>query len=462
MTRDRRDTLVLAAVLAAAVGLYAAAWGGAPATDGDSAGYLEVAADLADGQLDRLYWRPIGYPLLLLVTGSTPTPGTALVGTQLVLHALAVALCAGLLRRARAGRAPTAAFIAVALLPPFVEHAAFVLSESMAQLLVVGGLVGFARWLLGGHWTWLVTGALALGCVSLVHPADQLLWLVLPALALLWSVLVPSGPIAPGRALAGAAVVAAVAVPILGGVMAWNAARFDYAGISPMLGVTLSHKTVRVLEKLPDEYNGVREILIRHRDAALLDPETGHLGLAYIFRALPELEAKTGLRGPALTRYLVKMNLALIRRAPMDYVDEVLRSAIWFWAPGVTDQSGFGSGALKAAFNGLRALVLVAFGSTLVLLVGPTVLLILRAKRTARTASPSATDVWAPLLVIWLSLGAIAYCCLVSITLTSAVYRLRIPVDLPILACVVLGPAAWRALVAGLGLGSDARAARPA
>jgi len=456
MTRDRRDTLVLAAVLAAAVGFYAAAWGGAPATDGDSAGYLEVAADLADGQLDQLYWRPIGYPLLLLVTGSTPTPGTALVVTQLVLHALAVALFVGLLLRVRAGRAPMVAFVAVALLPPFVEHAAFVLSESMTQFFVVAGLVGFARWLLGGHWAWLVTGALALGCASLVHPADQLLWLLLPVLALLWSVLMPSGSIASGRALAGAAVVAAVAVPILGGVMAWNATRFDYAGISPMLGVTLSHKTVRVLEKLPDEYNGVREILIRHRDAALLDPVTGHLGLAYIFRALPELEAKTGLRGPALSRYLVKMNLALIRRAPMDYVDEVLRSAIWFWSPGVTDQSGFGSGALKAAFNGLRALVLVAFGSTLVLLAGPTVLLILRAKRTAGTASPPATDAWAPLLVIWLSLGAIAYSCLISITLTAAVYRLRIPVDLPILACVVLGPATWRALVAGLGIGSDA------
>jgi hypothetical protein len=69
--------------------------------------------------------------------------------------------------------------------------------------------------------------------------------------------------------------------------------------------------------------------------------------------------------------------------------------------------------------------------------------------------------VWAPLLVIWLSLGAIAYCCLVSITLTSAVYRLRIPVDLLILACVALGPVSWRALVAGLGLGSSAGPARP-
>lgn len=138
----------------------------------------------------------------------------------------------------------------------------------------------------------------------------------------------------------------------------------------------------------------------------------------------------------------------------MDYVDEVLRSAIWFWAPGVTDQSGFGSGAVKAAFNGVRAIVLVAFFAVLVLLAGPAVLLAGRTARSEEGGGIEALPLWPSLVFVWLSIGAVAYDCLVSITLTAAVYRLRIPVDLPILACTLLGPGLFVQIRAALGLSS--------
>ncbi|MCC6642433.1 MAG: hypothetical protein IT386_14830 [Deltaproteobacteria bacterium] len=451
-TLSWRETLVLAGVLTALVVIYAFAWDGRPQMEGDSQGYLDVAAVLRDSPHDRLPNRPPGYPVLLLLTGSVPEPGLALLVTQLALHAAAVALLAGLLRRIDTRRALVALFVGVAMLPPFVEHADFVLSESLAQICVVAGLVGFSSWLLGGRASWLVLAAGALAAAPLVHSVDELLWVALSIVAALAAVLSRPKSAFRRRTVIGVTVISLAAVTVLGGVVVRNAIRFDFAGVSPMLGTRLSHKTVRVLERLPERYADVREILIRHRDGALLDPATGHLGLAYIFRAVPELQAKTGMNEQELSRYLVELNLALIRAAPMDYVDEVLRSAIWFWAPGVTDQSGFGSGAVKAAFNGVRALVLVSFFGGILLLAGPIVLLAGGAIRRGQGSDLESTPLWPGLVVVSLSLGAIAYDCLVSITLTSAVYRLRIPVDLPILACALLAPGLFVQIRAALGL----------
>ena len=441
--RSSTAALTLAVTLGL-IGVYAFAWDGRPALEGDSQGYLDVALDLRDGSLDHLSPRPVGYPALLLATGSAVNPGLALLVTQLALHAAAVLLMLFLLRRVGASRVAIGVFAVVAALPPFVEHAAFVLSESLAQLCVVSGVVGFAAWLLGGRVGWLVLAAGGVGLVPIVHPMGSLLWLVLAGSAGVACVLAPPPSPLRRRTLAGGAALFLAAAFVTGTVAAHNAARFGYAGVSPSLGTRLAHKTVRVLELLPDEYAGTREVLIRHRDAALLDPTTGHLGLAYIFRAISDLERETGLTGPALSDYLVRLNLELIKRAPMDYGDEVLRSAIWFWAPGVTDRSGFGSGAVKAAFNGVRAAIIVAFGLTVVLLSGPVLLSAASARGPGGAIDLAAAEVWPRLLVAWIFLAAIAYCCIVSITLTSAVYRLRIPVDPPILACAILGPGLWK------------------
>lgn len=451
--------LLASLLIGLATVVYGWAWRWTPALEGDSRGYLAVAADLTDGTLDQLHDRPVGYPLLLLVTGSTPDAGTTLLVTQLALHGLAVLAAVCLLRRLRVGPAAVAIFAGISFLPPFVEHAGFVLSETLAQLLVVSGIVGFVLWLLDASRAGLLASALSLSVVGLVHPGNQLVWLVLPASSLAFCIATRAPRALWRRTLRGALALSCLAVLVLGGTVAWNATRFGFFGTSPMLGKTLSHKTVRVVERLPDEYAGARAVLLRHRDAALLDPATGHLGLAYIFRAIPDLEAETGLQGAELSAYLVRLNLALIRRAPMDYVDEVLRSAVWYWAPGVTDRSGFGSGALKAGFNALRAGVLVAFGLTVVLLAGPSVLLARVARRstTGWHGGGMPEPLARMLLAMSCMLGAILCSCAVSTTLTAAVYRLRIPFDLPILAFACMGPAVWVLLRAALGGQDPAR-----
>lgn len=432
--------LVAAAVVATA---YLAAWQSSPTYDGDSQSYLEMARDFSDGHIDRPHLRAPGYPVFLVLAGALPEPGLQVVVVQILLHCASVALWLVLLRRLRASRLALAGFALIALSPPFVEHARFVLSEAVAEIAVSTAVAGVALFSLGGGSPWLVASATGVVLAGVVHPVYQLLWLVLPSLLLVfrWA----SGADLPTRkALVRTAVVlAAFTLPLLIVISLRNQERFGFAGVSPMLGATLSHKTARVVELLPDDEAVIREILVRHRNEALLDPGSQHLGHSYIFRALRELREATGLDGPALDRRLVGLNLELIRRAPMDYVDEVLRSQVWFWSPGVTDVSGFGSNALKVFWNGLRAAVLVGFWLSLLLLSGPT-LLFFQSQPWGTNARKAARPSLEIVMVLFLCIGTAFYAALVSGALTAAVYRLRIPVDLPILACVVLAPGLWR------------------
>ncbi len=438
---------IVAAIVVTAA--YSWAWSGAPAFDGDSPSYLEMARDFADGRIDRPHLRAPGYPLFLTASGEVDEPGARLVVTQVFLHCLCVALWLVLLRASRASRWACAMFVLVALSPPFVEHARFVLSEALAEVAVSAALAGIALFVLRGGRGWLLLSAAGVGGAGIVHPVHQLLWLLLPALLGLFRFASRGRLPSSRQVLASAILLAVAALGLFGTVMLRNQQRFGFASISPMLGATLSHKTSRVVELLPDDPAGVREILIRHRDAALLDPESQHLGHSYIFRALRELREATGLDAPGLDRELVRMNLELIRRAPMDYVDEVLRSQVWFWSPGVTDVAGFGSGVLKAAWNGLRSVVLVGFWGALLLLTGPA-LLYLAAPSDRLRPDPGARPLLETLLVCFLCVGTVFYTAAVSCALTAAVYRLRIPVDLAILAVVVLAPGLWGMLAAQL------------
>ena len=444
---SRRVREVVTGLLAAAVvaTAYLAAWQGAPAYDGDSPSYLEMARDFSDGRVDRPHLRAPGYPLFLTLAGALPEPGPQVLVVQILLHCASVALWLLLLRRLRASRLALAVFALPALSPPFVEHARFILSEAVAEIAVSTAVVGVALYSLRGGSPWLVASAAGAALAGVVHPIYQLLWLVLPSLLLVFRWV--SGADLPTRkALVRTTVLlAGFTLPLLALISLRNQERFGFAAVSPMLGATLSHKTARVVELLPDDEAGIREILIRHRNEALLDPDSQHLGQSYIFRALRELREATGLDGPALDRRLVGLNLELIRRAPMDYVDEVLRSQVWFWSPGVTDVSGFGSNALKVLWNGLRAAVLAGFWLSLLLLSGPT-LLFLRSQRWRADARIAARPLLEIVMVLYLCTGTAVYAALVSSALTAAVYRLRIPVDLPILAYVVLSPGLWRRL----------------
>lgn len=445
MSHRARVVASFATVGVLAVPLYLAAFGGTPSFEPDSSGYLAMARDLADGRIDRLWPRTVGYPALLVLTGSTPAPSWLLLAVQLALHGVAVGAVAYILARLGVGRAALATFGLVAFSPPFVEHAAFVLSESLTQALLCIGVVAWLCACLEGGTATLATAAASLGLVGLSHP-----------------VYAPSGPIAVGvalgawallplpqafvrRTLVGGSVVVLATVGVVASVSAWNAAHFGFAGFSPLVGITLSHKTPRLLESLPPAYGPVRAILIQHRDADLVDPQGDHLGYAYIYRALPDLERATGLTGPALSSYLVRMNLALIARKPMAYLDEVGRSLLWWASPGVTAVGGLGSPIVRAAGHLERVLVNAAVAASALLLAGPVVQRILRTARPLRrteAVAPGDARLFVAATFLALALAS----ALTSSALTAAVWRLRVPVDLLLLAFACLAPTLWRDL----------------
>ena len=445
----RSAAWALGALLAAAACFYGVVWPGAPFEEPDSAGYLEIAADLqAHGGLSRVWSRPPGYPLLLVATGSAPTPGRTLYATQLALHLVAVGLLWIALGRAGARPALRTAFAALALLPPFVEHAAFTLTESLAQLQLVLGIAGTFVWIRGGGAGWLVAACLAVGSALLVHPtyavASPTLALGIAALCLLPC----TAPNLRSRILrASMALIVAFGVGS-GGFLVHNAARFGYVGVSPMLGIVLSHKTGRVLERIPEEHAAVREILIRARNELLVRRDGDHLAYAYVFQALPALRRETGLDDVALDRLLTRLQLGLIARSPLEYGDEVGRSLLWYFSPGVSDFAAFGSGALKGLWHLVRAGVLALFAGTLALLAGPAWLLLAARRREGAAAPPLPPGLAASCGFLALGAAVVGAEALTASALTSAVWRMRVPVDLVILACALLGAQTFRALAA--------------
>src|SRR5574339_167049 len=81
-----RTAVAYAVLFTAAFMAYAWLWPQAPVMEGDSPQYLEVARDLTDFRIDALHDRTPGYPLLLVLTGSTETPTRALFYASLLLH----------------------------------------------------------------------------------------------------------------------------------------------------------------------------------------------------------------------------------------------------------------------------------------------------------------------------------------------------------------------------------------
>jgi hypothetical protein len=312
---------------------YSAAWRDAPIIQGDSTQYLEVARDLADFRLDQLHDRAPGYPLLLRITGSQNGPTRALFHTSLLLHFASIWLLALVLQSADLRRAWLLLFGCVLLLPSFVEPAALVMTENLTQFMVVVGVCSLAFALSRRSRGLLAVSALAFAYGAITRPVYQALAPVLAGG--LWVTAAFRTQIPLTRRFMAEAGVALVTASLLliGGVSWVNYSRFGYFGISPLLGFHLSTKTILVVERLPDEYATVREILIRHREAEFAKRGSTHSASQTIWEARSDLAGATGLSTPALSSYLTRMNLTLIRRAPLEYLEDVARSAATYWFP---------------------------------------------------------------------------------------------------------------------------------
>lgn len=320
--------LVLA-TLALAFVFYSLLWRQAPYANlnGDSPTYMEAARQIVAGPGNQVPDRVPGYPLLLVVTGSTNAPTRALFYVSLLLHAATTWMLAVALHAAHVRKRLIFLMACAINLPPAVEPAAVVLSENLCQALLVGAYGSLVLWRCHGRWPWLAAASLLFSTTALVRPTYQAVAICMAAALLLTPRILPSAALARRSAVQAAMALALAWFVIVGGYAARNRVRYGYLGVTPLLGFNLSTRTAAFLEDMPERYAPVRKALIEARDQSLLKPGSSHTGYMYIWSVIPELEHITGLNRVQLSGYMMRLNIDLIKRSPASYLGEVLRSA---------------------------------------------------------------------------------------------------------------------------------------
>jgi hypothetical protein len=447
-----RPTAAACAILfALAFGFYNLAWRQAPVVEGDSPQYLEVARDLSDGSIDALHDRTIGYPLLLVITGSAVEPSRALFETSLLLHLAAVWLLAIVLHRSGARPPLVLSFAVLGCLPVYAETAGYVMTENLAQFTLAAGLAALVLWLDSRRITLLAAASLAFAFSALTRPANQALTpaLALCLLGLPW-IFGPARFAAPAMRKAAVTLVAGSLV-ILGAVAAYNRATFGFTGITPSFGFHLSTKTTPFLERLPERYAAVREILIRERDAELVKRGGPHSGTQAVWSVREELSAATGLSTVELSKYLVRMNATLIMAAPLEYLQEVARSLATYWLPAPGPLAALGSRVLRWCAAAVHLLVVGVLFLELAVLGGGALLAATRRIAAGRAAVPIGGPASRLALGAWsLALAIVAYTMAISCVIDIGEPRQRKPTDLLILFLCVMGLHLWaRAITPG-------------
>ncbi|MBN2208161.1 MAG: hypothetical protein JW759_02535 [Candidatus Coatesbacteria bacterium] len=332
-TRRQKVIGVLIIAIAPAL-IYCQVWGFARLAK-DSGAYLTNARDMANFRLPSHPDRAPLASIPAVLTGVTSEDSNAswLLLLQLLMHGAVVVIVVHIILDL--GLPPIAAICAGTLLwlPPYVNHAGYILSEAQAELFlafVFLGLHQFVKKHTTG-WLWVATAFSSL--VALVRPTFQALPLLL--------LLVTIGLIAGLRLKLiwrpySLKIAIAFLMPFLVFVIGWSATnyvRFNFFGMTPLFGYNLSTRTVGVIERLPDSDAPIREVLIKYRDRALTGEHSSHTGLIYILKARRELEALTGENTFELSRHLTRLNLWLIVHAPLEYLRKVAEAGVTLGFP---------------------------------------------------------------------------------------------------------------------------------
>ena len=435
---SRFATLVIAVAVAAIVG-YATIWQDAPFQHPDTESYLNAARDLSDGKLDQLHDRPPGYPLLLLATGSSSSPGRTLFYVQLAMHFVAVICVILTMRYLKVSNWLVVLFFLICASPPAVVPSANVLTECFTEFLLAIGICFLVMWLAKGRNSLLLMASLATAMAALARPVYQYLSIGIVA-GLLVLPFVSSWRSQIKRLCVGALVLTVVCIVVIGGVAFYNQRHFGYAGLSPRLGATLCLKTSPFLERLPDEYAKLREVLIAHRDEELVRRGGNHDGLLYIWESLPEIQREMGMQRLEMDRELMKANVYLISHAPLLYAHMVARSAVQYCFPSITlGPALIGSRASQLLWSCMHFVLLGILIVNLTLFLGGTALLWHGRRALSRVVSEGEMLlVPLRLATMILIVVVLAYTMACSTLVEIGLPRYRSPTDLLALFLMVL------------------------
>lgn len=445
-----RIGLVYVVIFTLAFGAYVVLWDNAAVVHQDTIQYFKIGQDWADMRLDTLHMRAPGYAFLLLATAYSPEHNRPLFFVSLLLHFASVWLAAIILHQVGSGSYALLLFGGILSLPLFVEPAAFVMSENLTQFTLSLGFTLLILGVLRQKLLWLGVGALSFGYAGLTRPTYQLLFIVLVGcLFLAAGVFRPTWLKLRQAALVSTILVAGTAL-VVGGYASLNYSQFGYFGISPMVGIGLSTRTAKVVEQLPGKYEPLRSKLVEIRNRDLIQGRS-HASYLYIIRAVPDIIKITGIKEvDKLDRYLVEMNLILIRRAPLNYVTEALDGMLVCWAPALSNLF-WGAQSAEAQLGwALVWLVIVALFFAQNIAIGGWLMLQLTrwwVRRETRVPIPVGSSM-ALSLWVYLVAGAIVfYTVLISGMLSPGGSRLRTPVDFLIILMCVVGAQIWWQLI---------------
>ena len=436
VTRRRRfQMLALMLVLSVAFfGFYTQVWKDAPYIQGDTSGYTHVAQDIENGDFGQLWGRTPGYPILLALTNSAFTPSRSLYLVQLTFHLLSCILVAYCLYRLRASRFLIGLFLGIALLPPYAETALFVLTENATETMLVFGTVALILWFLSKNVLWMPVTGLAFSLAAMIRPTYALLVPTVIAFILGLALF----RLLKLRRKRLAVSIFLLLVPYLlveGGYVVYNKLKFDYLGISPWIGYSLTVRTSSFIGFLPPKYDSVRQVFIDARNQDFEGSTSRMAGAMYVY-SVQSMRQSLDMNETEFAKYLQTLNLDLIRAQPVKYLRSIMNGLLDYWTPELS-KDAIRAGVPNIPWSLLQLAVVLIFFASLLLL---TVLAAVRLCYTRlwdflfrQRTEPS--PAFLTLLSLWL---VIFYTYGISIAIDIGIPRHRKPTDVLILfACVL-------------------------
>jgi hypothetical protein len=433
--------------------VYTRWWSHAPVMASDSGDYLATAADLVDLHIDHLNYRPPGYPLLLVITASSVVPNRALFFLSLLLHFTSIWILSSVLYSTGLTETALSLFGILLLLPPYVEPAAYVLTENLTEFMLVVGFGSLVFWSLRCNTIWLLLSALTIAYAGLTRPTYQALAFAMIGSLFVVSVLFGWSPAIRKKTIKASLILICASVMLIGGYAFINYLNFGHFGLSlitPVDSATLSTRTARVIERLPDEYATIREALIRARDAELVARGGQHTGYGYLSSpgVIQEVADITGLHGHQLAKYLLHINLLLIREAPLEYLHDVSRAFSVYWFPSSSILANMNSHFIQLLWGAIHFCLIGIVVLTLVVLVGGLPLIVMTYKQSiARSDRVFLKELALSQLqgCVYIFAGTIViYTALISSFFETGDPRYRVPTDGMIALMAFLGTDLYR------------------
>jgi hypothetical protein len=115
---------------------------------------------------------------------------------------------------------------------------------------------------------------------------------------------------------------------ILLGWCSFNKITLDYFGLTTLTGYNLSQHSGAFMELAPEKYSEIRDIYLKYRDANIQKSGTHSMT---IWRAIPEMQAKTGLSYSDLSKEMERLSMRLFVGHPVLYLKGVLEAWLRFW-----------------------------------------------------------------------------------------------------------------------------------